>query len=160
MNSVMNHAPGAGSITRPVGQKSNTIPLYHECLSQIKNEWCFRSPFCTVRLHWGLTRWIKSPYYNTAITENSIILSYIQAYSIEWVCMNWCLRPNSVVYSSTGLGTTCVNEMIFGKNHASGAGSITQPVDPQSSMLTLCYSCPCHYYHTARIENYINKSRL
>ena len=31
MNFVMNHAPGAGSITRPVDQQSNPIPLYHRC---------------------------------------------------------------------------------------------------------------------------------
>ena len=34
MNFVMNHAPIAGSITRPagVGQQSNALPLYHGCL--------------------------------------------------------------------------------------------------------------------------------
>ena len=35
-NFVMNHAPGAGSIPRPVGQKSSTLPLYYRCpLSQL-----------------------------------------------------------------------------------------------------------------------------
>ena len=29
MNFVMNHAPGAGSIARPVDQQSSTLPLYH-----------------------------------------------------------------------------------------------------------------------------------
>ena len=31
INSVMNHAPGAGSIARPVDQRSSTLPLYHGC---------------------------------------------------------------------------------------------------------------------------------
>ena len=33
MNFVMNHAPGAGSIARPVDQQSSAIPraLYHGC---------------------------------------------------------------------------------------------------------------------------------
>ena len=31
MNFVMNHAPGAGSIARPVGQQSSALPLYHGC---------------------------------------------------------------------------------------------------------------------------------
>ena len=39
-------------------------------------------------------------------------------------------------------GTTWANEVTFVMNHASGTGSIAQPVDPQSSMLPLCYSCP------------------
>ena len=35
INFVMNHAPGAGSIARPVDQQSNALPLNHECpLSQ------------------------------------------------------------------------------------------------------------------------------
>ena len=29
MNFVMNHAPGAGSIARPVDQQSSALPLYH-----------------------------------------------------------------------------------------------------------------------------------
>ena len=32
MNFVMNHAPGARSIARPVGQQSSAIPLYHRSL--------------------------------------------------------------------------------------------------------------------------------
>ena len=32
MNSVMNHARGEGIITRPVGQQSSALPLYHRCL--------------------------------------------------------------------------------------------------------------------------------
>ena len=31
MNFVMNHAPNAGSIVRPVDQQSRAIPLYHGC---------------------------------------------------------------------------------------------------------------------------------
>ena len=31
MNFVMNHAPGAGSIVRPVDQQSSVLPLYHGC---------------------------------------------------------------------------------------------------------------------------------
>ena len=32
MNFVGNHAPGAGSLDRPVGQQSSALPLYHGCL--------------------------------------------------------------------------------------------------------------------------------
>ena len=46
----------------------------------------------------------------------------------------WCFRPRF----RTVQGTTWANEMKFVKNHAPGAGSITQPVDPQSSDLPLC----------------------
>ena len=38
----------------------------------------------------------------------------------------------------TGPGTTWDNVMNFGRNHAPGAGSITWPVDIQSSKLPLC----------------------
>ena len=31
MNFVINHASGAGSFARPVGQQSSTLPLYHRC---------------------------------------------------------------------------------------------------------------------------------
>ena len=31
MNFVMNHAPGAGSIARPVDQQSSTLPLCYGC---------------------------------------------------------------------------------------------------------------------------------
>ena len=31
MNFVVNHAPGAGSITRRVDQQSSVLPLYLEC---------------------------------------------------------------------------------------------------------------------------------
>ena len=33
---TMNHAPGAGSIARPVGQQSRALPLYHGCLPMYK----------------------------------------------------------------------------------------------------------------------------
>ena len=42
----------------------------------------------------------------------------------------------------TGPGKTWSNEMNFVMNHAPGAGSITQPVDLQSSALPLCYGLP------------------
>ena len=32
INFVMNHAPGAGSIARPVDQHSSALPLYNRCL--------------------------------------------------------------------------------------------------------------------------------
>ena len=32
MNFVVYHATSAGSIARPVGQQSSTLPLYHGCL--------------------------------------------------------------------------------------------------------------------------------
>ena len=32
MNFIMNHAPGAGSLARPVGKQSSTLPLYLGCL--------------------------------------------------------------------------------------------------------------------------------
>ena len=31
MNFVMNHAPGAGSIARPVDQQSSALPLCYRC---------------------------------------------------------------------------------------------------------------------------------
>ena len=45
------------------------------------------------------------------------------------------------LYGYTGLGTIWANEMNFGMTHAPDAGSITQPVDLQSSMLPMCYGC-------------------
>ena len=38
-------------------------------------------------------------------------------------------------------GLLQLNEMNFVMKHAPGAGSIAQPVDLQSSVLPLCYSC-------------------
>ena len=32
INFIMNRAPDAGSIARPVGQQSSALPLYHGCL--------------------------------------------------------------------------------------------------------------------------------
>ena len=37
MNFVRNHAPGAGSIARPVGQQSSDLPLYLGCLYNSEN---------------------------------------------------------------------------------------------------------------------------
>ena len=38
MNFVMNHAPGARSIARPVNQQSSALTLYHECPQVITNK--------------------------------------------------------------------------------------------------------------------------
>ena len=45
MNFVMNHAPGTGSIDRPVGQQSSALPLYHGCLPLFKD-------IPIVRIYW------------------------------------------------------------------------------------------------------------
>ena len=49
--------------------------------------------------------------------------------------MNGVLGQNSALRP----GKTCANEMNFGMKHAPGAGSITQPVDLQSSVIPLDY---------------------
>ena len=41
-----------------------------------------------------------------------------------------------------GLEMTWANEMTFVINHAPGTGSITLPIDQQTSTLPLCYGCP------------------
>ena len=49
----------------------------------------------------------------------------------------------------TGQGTTWANGMNFVMNHAPGAGTITRPIDQQSSMLPLYQGCPhtkIHHY--------------
>ena len=60
----MNHAPGVGSIARPVDQQSSALPLYHGCpqwlgegfttnVNKGMKDWCCRPRFCTVRLCWA-----------------------------------------------------------------------------------------------------------
>ena len=55
--------------------------------------------------------------------------------------MNGVSGYNSALKGYTGPGTTWANGMNFGMNNIQGPGSITQPVDLQSGMLPLCYSC-------------------
>ena len=49
---------------------------------------------------------------------------------------------DSALLCYTRSRTTWANEMHFVMNHAADAGSITLPVDQQSSMLPLSYGCP------------------
>ena len=50
-----------------------------------------------------------------------------------------CVLVHDVtLFGYTLLGTTWANEMMFGINHAPGAGPIACPVDLQSRALLLC----------------------
>ena len=53
--------------------------------------------------------------------------------------MNDSTGHDSELYGYTGPGTTWANVMKSYLNHAPGAGSLTLPVDLQSSVLPLCY---------------------
>ena len=53
--------------------------------------------------------------------------------------MNGVLGYSSALGGNTGPGIIWANEMNFGMNHTPGSGSVTQPVDLQSSARPLCY---------------------
>ena len=48
---------------------------------------------------------------------------------------------DSALQGYAGLGISWANEMNFVINHAPGAGSLAQPVGPQSSALPLYHGC-------------------
>ena len=58
--------------------------------------------------------------------------------------MSAVLGQDSALQGYTGPGTNWANEMNFGMNHASGAGSVAS-VDLQSCTPSLCYGCPWDY---------------
>ena len=60
--------------------------------------------------------------------------------------MNGVLGHAAAWKRYTGQGTTWADEMNYGMNHAPGARPIARPVDLQSSMLPLCYSCPLYIH--------------
>ena len=53
--------------------------------------------------------------------------------------MNSVLGHDSALYGYTLQGTTLINKVNFSVDKIQGVGSITGPVDQQSSMLQLCY---------------------
>ena len=55
------------------------------------------------------------------------------------------LGHDSALYRYTGPGTTWANGINIVMNHASGAGSISRPVDQQSSGLPLYHGHPPDY---------------
>ena len=62
----------------------------------------------------------------------------------EWIGF---FPPNSALLDYTGPGISGANEMNFGAKHASGAGSITCPVDLMSNTLPLCHGCYLEFMH-------------
>ena len=62
-----------------------------------------------------------------------------------WNKMNSVSGLDSAVWGYTGSGSIWATDLNFSLNHASDAGSISQPIDLQSSTILLGYNCPRAY---------------
>ena len=72
--------------------------------------------------------------------------------------MSAVLGHDSELEGYTGPGTTWDNELNFVRNHALCAGTVSQPVDQQSSMLPLYHGRPFNdrsFNHKSFIISYI-----
>ena len=117
--------------------KSARYRLFFQC-----KQWSNASNECRRTSDWS--RWIScNLFILMAVYFRVCLLNQTRARDV--CIINDTKQMNGVsghVQGYTGPGTIWANEMNLVLNHAPGAGSLTRPVDQQSSALLLKHGCP------------------
>ena len=109
MNNVMNYAPGAGSLARPVDQQSSTLPLCYGCpLSMQQENMVVTSPrqdrLSSTSLPAPQQTSVPAPFLclQTQTSHFSVISSHLSAGKYSYMCYTACIS-SYLHYSSSSL---------------------------------------------------------
>ena len=89
-------------------------------------------------------QWSRTCTAGLIIAQSCCETDYVQQTLIITLLFEWMVFSATILHCMAGYTGPRDNLGYwdeFAMNHATGAGSIAQPVDQQASMLPLCYEC-------------------
>ena len=144
MNFVMNYAPGAGSIPRPVDQQSSVLPLYYGCPHFI-DEHIYLSLYSKTVNKWSTLKSVHTRHKNKrkiTTTGEERVLVWTEVTTISnclFIDMNSstaCLSDFNFAIAVTGLHTSAIH-------YATEFITVKQLAVCWLHMLFLCYWSTC-----------------